>query len=51
MPRMGKTADGKPVGLDVAVVERLAKILERPIEFHWCAGAQMRLELFAGGSL
>jgi polar amino acid transport system substrate-binding protein len=40
MPRMGKDADGKPVGLDVAVVERLAKILERPIEFHWCASAQ-----------
>ncbi len=40
MPRMDKTADGKPVGLDVAVVERLAKILERPIEFHWCASSQ-----------
>ena len=32
--------DGKPVGLDVAVVERVAKILGRPIEFHWCASAQ-----------
>ena len=40
MPRMGKTADGKPVGLDVAVVERVARILGRPIEFHWCASAQ-----------
>jgi polar amino acid transport system substrate-binding protein len=40
MPRIDKTADGKPVGLDVAVVERLAKILKRPIEFHWCASAQ-----------
>ena len=40
MPRMDKTVDGKPVGLDVTVVERLAKILERPIEFHWCASAQ-----------
>jgi polar amino acid transport system substrate-binding protein len=40
MPRMGKTAQGKPAGLDVAVVERLAKILERPIEFHWCASTQ-----------
>ena len=37
MPRMGKSADGKPIGLDVAVVERVAKILGRPIEFHWCA--------------
>ena len=34
---MGKTADGKPIGLDVAVVEHVAGILERPIEFHWCA--------------
>ena len=40
MPRMGKDSNGKPVGLDVAVVERLAKILERPTEFHWCASAQ-----------
>ena len=40
MPRMGKTADGKPDGLDVAVAERLAAILNRSIEFHWCASAQ-----------
>ena len=40
MPRMGKTAEGKPIGLDVGVVEQVARILGRPIEFHWCAGAQ-----------
>ena len=40
MPRMGKTAEGKPIGLDVAVAENVARILGRPIEFHWCAGAQ-----------
>ena len=39
MPRMGKTANGKPAGLDVAVIEHVARILGRPIEFHWCAGA------------
>jgi histidine transport system substrate-binding protein len=40
MPRMGKTAERKPVGLDVAVAEHVARILRRQIEFHWCAGAQ-----------
>ena len=40
MPRMGKTAEGKPIGLDVAVAEHVARILGRPIEFHWCAGAE-----------
>jgi polar amino acid transport system substrate-binding protein len=40
MPRTGRTADGKPVGLDVAVMERVAKLLGRPVEFHWCASAQ-----------
>ena len=40
MPRMGKSADGKPEGLDIAVAERLAGILKRPIEFHWCASAE-----------
>ena len=40
MPRMGKTAEGKPVGLDVAVAEHVARILGRPIEFHWCASAE-----------
>ncbi len=40
MPRTDKTADGKPIGLDVAVIERLGRILGRPIEFHWCASAQ-----------
>ena len=40
MPRMGKSVDGKPEGLDVAVAERVAGILGRPIKFHWCASAQ-----------
>jgi len=40
LPRMGKTAAGKPVGLDVAVAEHVSRILGRPIEFHWCASAQ-----------
>ncbi len=51
MPRMDKTSDSKPIGLDVAVIERLGKILGRPIEFHWCASAQCAMELPAGGSL
>ena len=50
MPRMGKTADGKPAGLDVAVIEQVARILGRPIEFHWCA-VRMRLELSTGRPL
>jgi polar amino acid transport system substrate-binding protein len=40
MPRMGKTPEGKPIGLDVTVVEQVARILGRRIEYHWCAGAQ-----------
>jgi len=40
MPRTGKAPDGTPEGLDVAVVERVGRILGRTIEFHWCANAQ-----------
>jgi polar amino acid transport system substrate-binding protein len=40
MPRMGKTAEDKPIGLDVTIVEQVAGTLGRPVEFHWCAGAQ-----------
>jgi ABC-type amino acid transport substrate-binding protein len=40
MPRMGKTADGTPQGLDVAVLQSVGRRLGRPIEFHWCAGAE-----------
>ncbi len=40
MPRMGKTAEGKPTGIDVAVAEQVARTLGRPLEFHWCASAQ-----------
>lgn len=39
MPRTDRTPDGKPRGLDAAVAERVARILGRPAEFHWCAGA------------
>jgi polar amino acid transport system substrate-binding protein len=40
MPRTGKTPDGKPLGLDTAVAERVGRVLGRPVEFHWCAGAE-----------
>jgi polar amino acid transport system substrate-binding protein len=40
MPRMGKAADGRPQGLDVAVVRLVGQRLGRPIEFHWCASAE-----------
>ena len=51
MPRMGKTEEGKPEGLDIAVAKRLAGILKRPIEFHWCAECAMRVALPARRSL
>jgi polar amino acid transport system substrate-binding protein len=40
MPRTGKAPDGTPQGLDVAVITRVGRILDRTIEFHWCASAQ-----------
>ncbi|MGP0062450.1 MAG: substrate-binding periplasmic protein [Isosphaeraceae bacterium] len=40
MPRTGKAPDGKPLGLDTAVAERLGRVLGRPVEFHWCASAE-----------
>ncbi len=39
MPRTGRAQDGTPQGLDVAVVQRLGRILGRTVEFHWCASA------------
>src|SRR5690349_19486299 len=39
MPRTGRGADGKPLGLDVAVAQLVAQSLGRPIEFRWCASA------------
>jgi polar amino acid transport system substrate-binding protein len=39
LPRTGKTPDGKPQGLDVGVAQRVGRVLGRPVEFHWCAGA------------
>ncbi len=40
MPRTGKAPDGTPQGLDVAVAQRVARILGRTVEFHWCASAE-----------
>jgi ABC-type amino acid transport substrate-binding protein len=40
MPRTGKTHEGKPRGLDAAVVEGVGRVLGRPVEFHWCASAE-----------
>ena len=37
MPRTGKTTDGKPQGLDLALAELVSKSLGRPLEVHWCA--------------
>lgn len=39
LPRMGKAEDGTPQGLDVAVMQLVAKELGRTLEFHWCANA------------
>ena len=37
MPRTEKATDGTPLGLDVAVAQRIGRILGRTVEFHWCA--------------
>jgi ABC-type amino acid transport substrate-binding protein len=39
MPRSGKSTNGRGQGIDVAVARALGRILDRPIEFHWCASA------------
>ena len=39
MPRTGKAPDGKPQGIDVAVIDQVGRILGRTIEYHWCASA------------
>jgi ABC-type amino acid transport substrate-binding protein len=39
MPRTDKAPDGTPRGLDVAVAQRVGRILGRAVEFHWCASA------------
>ncbi len=39
MPRMGKSVDGTPQGIDVAVAQAVARVLGRTLEFHWCASA------------
>lgn len=37
MPRTGKTPDGKPQGVDLALAEAIARALGRKLEVHWCA--------------
>lgn len=37
MPRTGKTPDGKPQGVDLALAEAIARALGRTLEVHWCA--------------
>jgi ABC-type amino acid transport substrate-binding protein len=37
MPRTGRTPDGKPQGLDLALAELLSRSLGRKLEVHWCA--------------
>ncbi|HEY7156249.1 MAG TPA: hypothetical protein VH575_19945, partial [Gemmataceae bacterium] len=39
MPRIGKTPDGQPEGLDAALAKRLGRRLGRKVEFHWCGSA------------
>ncbi len=39
MPRTGKSDDGSPQGLDIAVARLVAAELGRPLEVHWCASA------------
>jgi ABC-type amino acid transport substrate-binding protein len=39
LPHTARAEDGTAEGLDIAVVELLAKELNRRVEFHWCANA------------
>ncbi|HTU19515.1 MAG TPA: transporter substrate-binding domain-containing protein [Gemmataceae bacterium] len=39
MPRIGKTPDGQPEGLDAALAKRLGHRLGRKVEFHWCGSS------------
>jgi ABC-type amino acid transport substrate-binding protein len=39
MPRTGRGPDDSPKGLDVAVMQLVAKQLGRDVEWHWCASA------------
>jgi putative heme-binding domain-containing protein len=39
MPRTDKEPNGTPRGLDVAVAQRVGRVLGRTVEFHWCANA------------
>ncbi len=50
MPRTGKTPDGTPQGLDLAVARRVGRVLGRPVEFHWCASAACSWHCLPEGS-
>jgi polar amino acid transport system substrate-binding protein len=39
MPRINKTPDGQPDGLDAALAKQLGRHLDRKVEFHWCGSA------------
>jgi polar amino acid transport system substrate-binding protein len=39
MPRIGKTPDGQPEGLDATLAQRLGRLLGRKVAFHWCGSA------------
>jgi ABC-type amino acid transport substrate-binding protein len=39
MPRSDKAPDGTPQGLDAAIAQRVGRLLDRTIAFHWCASA------------
>jgi polar amino acid transport system substrate-binding protein len=39
MPRIGKTPDGQPEGIDAALAKSLGHRLGRKVEFHWCGSA------------
>ena len=35
LPRIGKTPDGQPEGIDAALAKSLGRHLGRRVEFHW----------------
>jgi ABC-type amino acid transport substrate-binding protein len=39
MPRVGKTPEGRPEGMDAAVAKCLGRRLGRRVEFHWCGSS------------
>lgn len=49
MPRTGRGPDEKAIGLDVAVVQLVAKQLGRQVEWHWCASASCSWKYIQNG--